>query len=650
VANNVPSQNRISSLSSRLSRFKEDSMQDKPSEKPPSVFLRALRGSSNNASSFDDLMDKYHEKEDKPRPVSTARAAKHATQLSGLTHHPNVSISSSATFANSTQSRESSIFRFGRSMASSINPVHLWKKVTSRENKDEDRAESDIDLVERQIRAEQAYAELKSAGQLGNLESHVPSPEKRVYTLGYTVPGSSTAEVLDNETDTDESRKQSRNAVNLGSRPQRISATPGKGSASTRFHIRTPSLNDLKRIASDANLHRRTSLAALNTEKENADMASHAGKGLRTSKSKKDLTKAVKLSRRVSDLEAKLESARRELKETVSVTPPVPMIPGARPVSRSTLFRRFQPMPSLPSESLLVKSDHQQNETILVAFNKSSTDNSLKTREQQLDRHSRQAVLPHSMQEVVPLHQPSSTGACSDEVLPIATKSSINSSRSRIADEDLILQSPDSSFQKQHQIKSNVSCRQITPCVSPVSAVTVPPPNFSLPTAFTATVGVATHLMSPITEPCSGLETVQEEMCSNTSYSTCRVPLKSPPLKATAMSTPTALPRRSHHQPSRSMSPVKGPERHENTLIDTQRYRDRDESPRNVLKKKKSGGIRTPPRRGAAETVWIQPNGWDVPPLPCQTTTMSDGSAMKKSRNSREMRQGDRFDWPDDCF
>jgi hypothetical protein len=659
VANNAPSNGRISSLSNRLSRFKEDSMHDKPSEKPPSVFLRVLQRSSNPAPAFDDLMEEYHETNEKPRPISTARSSKHATQLSGLTHHPNTSITSSATFANSTQSRESGIFRFGRSVASSFNPVNLWKKVTnSRENKEEDRDnDGDSDLIERQIRAEQAYSKLKLSGQLGKLGTHIPSPEKRVYTPGYTAPASAMTDEIDNNETADAGRKRFSDTAGDTSRPQRISATPGKGSASKRFHIRTPSLNDLKRIASDATLNRRTSLAALNTEKTNtADVVDLPEKSLRTSRSKKDLAKAAKLSRRVSDLEAKLEAARRDLNDTVSNAPPVPPLPNSRPGSRSTVFRRFQPMPSLPSESLLVKPDEKQTEETLVAFSKTNIENAVERFSQQRDNNRQRSV---SVQDIAPTHESALFGDRSEDAMHWAIKKSAGkASRSRIADEELVthlmLQSPSRRSKKQYQTKSNGPRQTTTPSSTLTAAVPEPLTNFSLPTAITVPVGVATHLVGPPTEPRSSLETVQEEMCSIISSATTRVPLQSPLHKATAISTPAALPRRSQHQHMRSMSPIKSPERGSNAAIDTQRYRDREASPRGVLKKKRSGtsssGPRTPPRRVGVQTVWLQPNGLDVPPLPCQTSPLAGGSAVNKSRNSREMRRGDRFDWPDDCF
>jgi hypothetical protein len=129
------------------------------------------------------------------------------------------------------------------------------------------------------------------------------------------------------------------------------------------LHLRTPSLHDLKKIASVGNLHRRSVSATRSPEKEETPDIS---KELRRSISRKDLAKQVKLSRRVSDLEMKLEAARMELHSALgepdasspalksSLKKSLPRPISSRQSNSGTWRGRFAPaLPTLLSESLL---------------------------------------------------------------------------------------------------------------------------------------------------------------------------------------------------------------------------------------------------------------------------------------------------------
>jgi len=114
-------------------------------------------------------------------------------------------------------------------------------------------------------------------------------------------------------------------------------------------------------MASDVNLHKRSRSASISVSPEKQDTGEVHG--LHHSSSKRDLNRQAKLTKRVSDLETKLEAARKELQEAMGDIPPVPPIPPMQaaeaPKSRPTssrrigLQRKFVPLPTLPSESLL---------------------------------------------------------------------------------------------------------------------------------------------------------------------------------------------------------------------------------------------------------------------------------------------------------
>jgi hypothetical protein len=260
-------------------------------------------------------------------------------QIKGLTHHPNMSITSSGTgqTVDTTQSKKSSIFRFGLSMASAFNPLTIWNNFSTnwhhtkeqliQEAQDDRQKQWD----ERKAKAEEAYAELKKVGHRGtqrqDRDSGVEMDDKS--------RSSSEQEPL----------KAPESSVGLKMR------TPS-------FHFRTPSLSNLKKMASDVNLHKRSRSASITVSPEKQDASEIYG--FHQSSSKKDLNRQAKLTKRVSDLEAKLEAARKELQEAMPPVPPIPpmgtaVTPKSRPTSsrRIRLQQKFAPLPTLPSESLL---------------------------------------------------------------------------------------------------------------------------------------------------------------------------------------------------------------------------------------------------------------------------------------------------------
>lgn len=353
-------------------------MHDRPSNKPPSAFTRHFNAHLDNAS-VDQLMDNYHEAE-KPlpdRPPPRRFATRSPTKSPQRTHDQNISTWSSSTGGSNEPEQEvatptakgSGFFRFGKSMASAFNPVSMWKKVatTFQDTKEEmiqEKMQEKIDerYGDSREKAAQAYAALKAAGQLGAQgSSNMPS---KVYAPGYSSQVDPQKQ-RDSGISMDDGSRSSMDTAKLA--PAMDSARKGS------WHARTPSFQNLKKIASMGNLHKRsTSGQSTSPEKEHND-----GFGsLRRSSSKLELKKQHKLSKRVSDLEAKLNAARRELDSALavpvgsvssrSVTPihPLPQVPhenvdihhGAPHSARhgGGWQRRYNPaLPTLLSERLL---------------------------------------------------------------------------------------------------------------------------------------------------------------------------------------------------------------------------------------------------------------------------------------------------------
>ena len=143
-------------------------------------------------------------------------------------------------------------------------------------------------------------------------------------------------------------------------------ASSGRRS-SLRFH--KPSLEGLKRVKSQIHLpsikrHAEDTASAPSNEINDA-----SGPGLRREVSKKDIAKQFKLSKKVSDLENKLEVARRELELSIQEAPPVPDLPAR--IGR----KRFVPgaLASLPSERLLTPQIHQNDGTVSESNERTAT-------------------------------------------------------------------------------------------------------------------------------------------------------------------------------------------------------------------------------------------------------------------------------------
>lgn len=352
------------SLQPRESRFLEGSLNDRPSEKPPSFFTRMIRTDSGNVLQVEELMTDYYNglatPGDSVEPWVDQPKAAAAPRTDGVA-------------APSAKKEESSSF-FGLGLTFSFRPIALWKQLWN-ETKAEMTREN-MEEYERKKRqkaeAEAKYAEMKHAGQLelqpvshtvadprSSRDSATPRDSAVVMDSTYssfdykrTVSGGS--QLLPPQRDDTTSHS--------GSDVQETASKPSKGFKS-RFHFKRPSMSNLKdglkRVTSDLNLAataNRESSSSMSPVKTDFD-----GPTLRKSNSRYDLKKQSKLSKRVSDLEAKLYKARHELDEALVDASPMPKLGNKyerfTPTPNATIRRpKFVPgaLPSLPSERILM--------------------------------------------------------------------------------------------------------------------------------------------------------------------------------------------------------------------------------------------------------------------------------------------------------
>ncbi|KAE9372068.1 hypothetical protein N431DRAFT_407983 [Stipitochalara longipes BDJ] len=332
---NSPSSPRRPVSQARSSRFVEGSMNDRTSQKPPTTYIgtdEELR------SKFD-----YDEQED-------TRGGKHARPRKFTTRGNSSMAASSVT--DTEGSRHSSIFRFGKSLAATFNPNN-WKIWSKQQSLVEDEETAHLQtLRERQQKAEKMYKELKEAG---HFRGRSVGPRDHQPSSGPDIVHSKHDSGIEFASQDAGSRRASREmsredkrkgrvfleapkiyrdrrdespASNTGSVAPSIASTPVRQS----FHFKKPSLSNIKKA-----------LANENTADENQHQ-----RPIPRIPSRRDMQKQQKLVKRVSDLEGKLEAARRQLSEALNEPIPDQLLSKiGRP--------RFMPgaLASLPSERLL---------------------------------------------------------------------------------------------------------------------------------------------------------------------------------------------------------------------------------------------------------------------------------------------------------
>ncbi|TAQ85034.1 hypothetical protein B7494_g6650 [Chlorociboria aeruginascens] len=325
-APNSPPSRRPSSSQARPSKFVEGSMNDRASQRPPSTY-------TGTEEALQESYECERNREVRPRKIA---------QPKRLTHHPNLSVAESFLADKSEAARNSSIFRFGKSLAASFNPSN-WKIWSKQQRESDDETSQRKVLQERQEKAARVYQELKKSGQLRDGAfghySFQGVPEKHdsgmkfgsLVSLESIQPGA--------DISVEEKRKgrvflEHSQALSSGESPASTSLLHSNASSVQRqsFHLKRTSTSNLHE--SQGSDHR-------------AIMPDNQDHQVRRLPSRKDLQKQQKLVKRVSDLEGKLEAARRQLSEALGEPVPYQPMKIGRP--------RFVPgaLSSLPSERLL---------------------------------------------------------------------------------------------------------------------------------------------------------------------------------------------------------------------------------------------------------------------------------------------------------
>ena len=280
-------------------------------------------------------------------------------------------------------SRPSGMYRFGKAIASTFNPSSIWQGINGiwKEKETKTSPEKQV-LQERQAKAAEAYAELKKSGYKGTQTGFVRRRSEDIPTIRPEDIGSPQQQPFRDSgidvgsyrssTDRKDSNISSTSVDTLkvpqtrtckGRSPSPFSET---GSRKSSLHFRKPSLQSLKKAKSHLYLPSTREEPAVSPpvpplETKDISNATSTGPRLRKEPSKKDIAKQCKLSKKVSDLENKLEVARRELELSMSTAPPVPEIPshvGRKPFVPGAL-------PSLPSERNMFPPNSENEDSMV---------------------------------------------------------------------------------------------------------------------------------------------------------------------------------------------------------------------------------------------------------------------------------------------
>jgi hypothetical protein len=313
-------------------------MNDRVSKKPPVPYI----------GGEDELGDAYDATD------RTDYRGRKLAQPARFTHHPNASIAGTD---RSEASRHSSIFRFGKSLASTFNPSKwkIWSKQQQPQSPEDEETAQLRALREQKEKAERIYRELKDSGHFR--DSTIGAPLFKSFEEKDNLPAKhgSTVELGDKAgSNARASREMSREDKRRGmifldppklpNRDPSPAASNFSGSAvqsnpstpNRPFHFKKASLSNIKKVLIG----------------ENVSETGNEPHQARRIPSRKDLQKQQKLVKRVSDLEGKLEAARRQLSEVIGE--PVPPITSSD-VPQRVGRPRFIPgaLSTLPSERLL---------------------------------------------------------------------------------------------------------------------------------------------------------------------------------------------------------------------------------------------------------------------------------------------------------
>ncbi|KAI9815780.1 MAG: hypothetical protein M1827_002176 [Pycnora praestabilis] len=342
----------------RPSRFVEGSMNDRVSNRPPSVYTRE-----------DEVMDQFLADHGHASTVRLPGSTANKTQVGGLTRNSNESIS--------TKPQRSGMLGFGKTILHEFNPVTIWTNLVTIWKETGEEYDPALRLMrERQVKAEKQYAEYKKNGQFGSqgtsrfhyvgdvaAVSYQPKEvgpppslhrDSGIDVDGYRISGE---QMRDSKLAQDEGQLMPPPAIGRSVHTESpMSDTSSAPKSSSRF--KKPTVTSLEKVKSNVQLSSMKPHFPLIVSPPLPDSSTHKqdvqdDQGVRKQPSRKDLQKQQKLSKKVSDLESKLEVARWELNQALGEAPSVqsstshvvgrrPFVPGA--------------LPTLPSQRLLLRN------------------------------------------------------------------------------------------------------------------------------------------------------------------------------------------------------------------------------------------------------------------------------------------------------
>lgn len=270
------SRNRASPvLRIRRSRFIEGSMHDRVSEKPPSIYFQDDRRPEDAGQSYSQGASTENKKLEK---------------------------------------RSSGIFRFGKAIASAFHPFGGSKTSNNKPEQDSAAKQKEI-MKQRQLKAEKAYAELKKSGYKGTVINPNVHFKSQVDAGIADETWKSIQEKMGYKL-SDESRI---------SQDDTLVGVPGDGLGAMspdRGVSKLKSFSELRKRTSNLGVpalrFRDVSPMSMRSSMErDVEQDNNSHQPVERRQSRKELHKQAKLLKRVSNLEDKLERARRELREYV---------------------------------------------------------------------------------------------------------------------------------------------------------------------------------------------------------------------------------------------------------------------------------------------------------------------------------------------
>lgn len=314
----------------RSSKFIEGSMSNRVSQKPPRKYVAT-------ETELDSAQENEGTKSGKP-------------QRNKLIRNSNQSVPTVSGESKTETHRQSTIFRFGKSLAASFNPSNwkIWSKSQDAQVVADDKADA-----EAQAKLERAYREVKNIA---------PTPGRRF-------GGANSSGIWNNARSSTHSNGMNVSGVDISEQAQsqkrygRVFGSPpsiGGLGGDNDFTQQSPS-----KLSTPAELYSVPSHQLLHSNESRSSFTYGTvvpPQSMNHKPSRKDLRVQQKLVKRVSNLESKLEAARLELVKSMGNTALPPPGRGGK--------SRFVPgaLSSLPSESLLNGYTHQNDSYIGAAL------------------------------------------------------------------------------------------------------------------------------------------------------------------------------------------------------------------------------------------------------------------------------------------